>query len=112
MFFGIGFSWILRGGLPSAAPPRIAPSRAISAFSHVFDALWAPSDLLRLDVGVLDDLRIGVELGFEISAPSIGLAADGHHALLIELRNHLSRGQSLGDLAAQALDDRRRRSCM
>src|SRR5712671_2725973 len=63
----------------------------------------------RLDSGVLDDLGPAIDLGLEIFAELRGLAADRRHALLVELRDHVGRGDRLGDLVAQALRDRGRR---
>src|SRR5258705_9839488 len=63
----------------------------------------------RLDSGFLDDLGPAIDLGLEIFAELRGLAADRHHALLVELSDHVGRGDRLGDLVAQALRDRGRR---
>src|SRR4030088_3753934 len=64
----------------------------------------------RLDSGFLDDLGPAIDLGLEIFAELRGLAADRRHALLVELRDQVGRGDRLGDLVAQPLRDRGR--CM
>src|SRR5262245_48733539 len=64
--------------------------------------------LLRLDAGLLDDLRVAFELALEVGAPFVGLGGARLHALGVELGDDVGIRHGFGHLVAQALHDRSR----